>query len=377
VRRLIGLLRGPPSHTIEEVEERVRCNLKKEDFEELKAENLALRERVRELERQIVGLEAGSCPEPADHAVAGALRKEIDLLKHQLHKLSVPPPPMAFPPACTIFKKQSVRLYTPVRDAEIFATIDGSTPTREHHAFAGFSPLAVVVDPSTSGPITKVRAVCMRPDSGPSEEIVQEYRKEDSELAGIGMLLEQSEHKIGVYVRDCLPGGIAGEDGRIAPGDRLLTVDGVDVDRLDFPDVFQLILGLEGTPVRLELARPLAQADSGVDRYQKYGLDLVRRYNEAMPDIISSNLQSFSPASFASANFKGSPSALGSTPNAPSMYSTPMSANPLQSIIPRRMATSSEQGPAQRRTPPSGPGGLFSQAATSTNRDDGEYFMAL
>ncbi|KAJ1493501.1 hypothetical protein T484DRAFT_1768133, partial [Baffinella frigidus] len=107
VRRLIGLLRGPPSHTIEEVEERVRCNLKKEDFEELKAENLALRERVRELERQIVGLEAGSCPEPADHAVAGALRKEIDLLKHQLHKLSVPPPPMAFPPACTIFKKQS------------------------------------------------------------------------------------------------------------------------------------------------------------------------------------------------------------------------------------------------------------------------------
>jgi hypothetical protein len=163
----------------------------------------------------------------------------------QVHRLSVPPPPMAFPASCTVWKRlavlpatlqrpptaappnpsssplrcrilspprsheatvgvavgerigrggggglplehapstpsllrRQVRLYSPVRDAEIFATVDGSAPSREQHAFAGHSPLSVVVNPAEAGPLVRLRAVCMRAEGGPSEEMEEEYRQ--------------------------------------------------------------------------------------------------------------------------------------------------------------------------------------------------------
>ena len=49
-----------------------------------------------------------------------------------------------------------------------------------------------------------------------------------------------------------------------------LVLTGQDAGRLEFTDVFQLIMGLEGTPVRLQLARQLSHTNLGVERFQKY-----------------------------------------------------------------------------------------------------------
>ena len=84
---------------------------------------------------------------------------------------------MEHAPSTPSLLRRQVRLYSPVRDAEIFATVDGSAPSREQHAFAGHSPLSVVVNPAEAGPLVRLRAVCMRAEGGPSEEMEEEYRQ--------------------------------------------------------------------------------------------------------------------------------------------------------------------------------------------------------
>jgi hypothetical protein len=222
------------------------------------------------------------------------------------------------------------------------------------------------------------------------------------------------------------------------------------VRRLEFTDVFQLIMGLEGTPVRLQLARQLSHTNLGVERFQKYSLlprpppplpspprplldltpaptpkreagltcaaaaaalELIRRYNESMPDVIRANLVSAGGAAAPAAKARPRPlsdnrhslrgeggwnlPALqrdpgarerqtdgggggGVGPAAAGLSVSSLLTNPLEAFIPRRVQTlSPDAAAAPRRSPPaSGPSALFAQA-TETREDPGEYFMAL
>lgn len=74
----------------------------------------------------------------------------------------------------------------------------------------------------------------------------------------IGLLLEQHNVTRRIFVKSLMPGGPAHRDGRLRPGDRLISVDGTAVQGSELNVVFEMIKGLPGTKVCLHSANLLS-----------------------------------------------------------------------------------------------------------------------
>ena len=75
---------------------------------------------------------------------------------------------------------------------------------------------------------------------------------------GIGLLLERTAHAPGVHVKHVVPGGPAEMCGRIRPGDELLAVDGKSLAGVPLEQVFDMIIGQQGSQVTIDIAQDLS-----------------------------------------------------------------------------------------------------------------------
>lgn len=82
--------------------------------------------------------------------------------------------------------------------------------------------------------------------------------------AGIGVVLERVDGETDVFVKSIAPGGAAERDGRVQAGDEVHAVDGVSVRGLPLEDVLRLVLGPEGSQLRLRLRRPAPRPASKI-----------------------------------------------------------------------------------------------------------------
>ncbi|CAG9813000.1 unnamed protein product [Phaedon cochleariae] len=65
-----------------------------------------------------------------------------------------------------------------------------------------------------------------------------------------------------IVIRSLVPGGVAQNDGRLIPGDRLLTVNDVDVGHLPLAQAVQVLKGVQRGVVRIAVAKPLSGLDA-------------------------------------------------------------------------------------------------------------------
>jgi FtsZ-binding cell division protein ZapB len=75
---------------------------------------------------------------------------------------------------------------------------------------------------------------------------------------GIGLLLERTAHAPGVHVKHVVPGGPAEMCGRIRPGDELRAVDGKSLAGVPLEQVFDMIIGQQGSQVTIDIAQDLS-----------------------------------------------------------------------------------------------------------------------
>ena len=103
------------------------------------------------------------------------------------------------------------------------------------------------------------------PDFGSTPEHLLEKKNTFLDNRGsIGLLLEQHKVTGNVFIKNLMPGGPAQNDGRLRAGDRLLAVDGIIVNGVDLPRVFQMIKGAPGTEARLRIQRGTETRDNFV-----------------------------------------------------------------------------------------------------------------
>ena len=62
-----------------------------------------------------------------------------------------------------------------------------------------------------------------------------------------------------IVVRSLIPGGMAQQDGRIVPGDRLVYVNDVRLDNASLDSAVQALKGAAFGPVKLGIARPIGE----------------------------------------------------------------------------------------------------------------------
>ncbi len=113
--------------------------------------------------------------------------------------------------------------------------------------------------------------------------------------AGIGLLLERIDGETDIHVKSMTKGGAAERDGRIRPLDVLLSVDGHEVTGHALEEVFKMVLGEEGTQVRLQMQRVIhrspVKAGSPYSSFSDHKetstffVTLTRKYMEAMPNL--------------------------------------------------------------------------------------------
>ncbi len=109
---------------------------------------------------------------------------------------------------------------------------------------------------SAAGYMTQVAAGVEVPQAGDVRRDVVLSRARpgaDFSFAGIGAVLMRGRG--GVYIREVMPGQGAAAQG-LRHGDKIVSVDGDDVDGLDLDKVVSLIRGEEGEPVSLDIERP-------------------------------------------------------------------------------------------------------------------------
>ncbi|KAJ1490487.1 hypothetical protein T484DRAFT_1777226 [Baffinella frigidus] len=74
-------------------------------------------------------------------------------------------------------------------------------------------------------------------------------------MAGIGLLLEKDGKTGRINVKKVISGGAAGKDGTIKEGDRVVSVNHVDVDPIPLDQTLEQVKGLEGTAVGIIIER--------------------------------------------------------------------------------------------------------------------------
>jgi hypothetical protein len=131
----------------------------------------------------------------------------------------------------------------------LYATCDGTEPSKSNYDFSGPSPLAFRIQKSTI-----VKAVAISESAGAS--IIAEAYFTRMEPAGVGMLLEKMRGLKGIYVQEVIEGGVVWMDGTIQPGDEIKMIDNERIEHLELSAVTRLILGHAGSKVRWLL--PLA-----------------------------------------------------------------------------------------------------------------------
>lgn len=65
-----------------------------------------------------------------------------------------------------------------------------------------------------------------------------------------------------IVIRSLVPGGVAQMDGRLIPGDRLLSVNSVSLDNASLDQAVQALKGAPKGTVRITVAKPLPIPDS-------------------------------------------------------------------------------------------------------------------
>lgn len=65
-----------------------------------------------------------------------------------------------------------------------------------------------------------------------------------------------------IVIRSLVPGGVAQMDGRLIPGDRLLSVNSVALDNASLDQAVQALKGAQKGIVRIAVAKPLPIPDS-------------------------------------------------------------------------------------------------------------------
>lgn len=60
-----------------------------------------------------------------------------------------------------------------------------------------------------------------------------------------------------IVIRSLVPGGVAEQDGRLLPGDRLVYVNSTDLENASLEDAVQALKGAKLGPVQIGVAKPL------------------------------------------------------------------------------------------------------------------------
>ncbi|KAK9877484.1 hypothetical protein WA026_018594 [Henosepilachna vigintioctopunctata] len=97
-----------------------------------------------------------------------------------------------------------------------------------------------------------------------SETTVVELTKGDHGL-GFSILDYQdplNPHDTVIVIRSLVPGGMAQADGRLIPGDRLMAVNDVDVERATLDRAVQILKSVPRGPVRITVAKPITSNDT-------------------------------------------------------------------------------------------------------------------
>ena len=64
-----------------------------------------------------------------------------------------------------------------------------------------------------------------------------------------------------IVVRSLVPGGVAQSDGRLIPGDRLISVNGINLENATLDEAVQALKGAPRGVVQIEVAKPLPLPD--------------------------------------------------------------------------------------------------------------------
>lgn len=65
-----------------------------------------------------------------------------------------------------------------------------------------------------------------------------------------------------IVLRSLVPGGVAQKDGRLIPGDRLLSVNDIAVEHITLDKAVQILKSTPRGAVKITVAKPLACGDA-------------------------------------------------------------------------------------------------------------------
>lgn len=74
-----------------------------------------------------------------------------------------------------------------------------------------------------------------------------------------------------IVIRSLVPGGVAQQDGRLVPGDRLVFVNNTYLEQASLDEAAQALKGAPKGIVRIGVAKPLPLSDSPFRREQQVG----------------------------------------------------------------------------------------------------------
>ncbi|XP_067135395.1 multiple PDZ domain protein-like isoform X2 [Centruroides vittatus] len=148
----------------------------------------------------------------------------------------------------------SLTSLTPISDRLVKAKSDGS--------------LAVVASTSPELPYNKLKSRSLEPLTGlamwSSEPQIIELVKGDRGL-GFSILDYQdpmNPNETVIVIRSLVPGGVAQQDGRLIPGDRLLFVNDINLENASLDTAVQALKGAPKGVVRIGVAKPLPLPES-------------------------------------------------------------------------------------------------------------------
>ena len=78
----------------------------------------------------------------------------------------------------------------------------------------------------------------------------------DEVLVGVGILMQQDPADGALYIKSCVRGGAAARSGILHEGDRIISVDGQSCAEAKVAQAREMIVGIQGTTVRIVLQKP-------------------------------------------------------------------------------------------------------------------------
>ena len=130
----------------------------------------------------------------------------------------------------------------------LYATINGTEPSKSNFAFQGPPPLEFLLSKTAS-----VKVVAVNDLVGASTAEQRGFVKHNP--AGVGMLLEKVRGLSGVYVQEVLEGGAVWKHGVIQAGDEIKMIDSTIIGAMELNEVTKRILGQAGSKIRLKVLR--------------------------------------------------------------------------------------------------------------------------